>query len=287
MSDDFAAIARHRVLRYSLSLLRSRAGLTVEQAAQALSWPKWKLLDVEAGVVAVSAEKVRALLGLYGVGGDAEWAHLIADATAARPAVWWPAYSSYVPHQFYRYLASEASAFKIHQLQTSLVPGLLQTDRYTQTLTYTGTQKPEAVARVVRIGAQRQSVLFTDAGPRMSFVVAESVLRARTGGHSVMREQLERIRDRAALPNVSVRVLPATSGEATDPNESFTVLDLSPDGSERILIREGLLADTVIMDAEVVADGYGQFEARSAQALDERETRKFVDALIGELGAAC
>jgi plasmid maintenance system antidote protein VapI len=103
---------------------------------------------------------------------------------------------------------------RICVFQSEIVPGLLQVDDYIRAIGSIPTPFVESidVETAVRARLEHQSILTTKENPpRVSVVLAESCLNRVYGGTTVMRAQLERIIEVAALPNVQLQVLPEDS----------------------------------------------------------------------------
>ena len=94
------------------------------------------------------------------------------------------------------------------------VPGLLQTEDYARALTAAG--YPDAPAaetsRRVALRITRQQILTRPDPPHLWTVIDEAVLRRPAGSPAVMRAQLTRLIDAAAMPNITLQVLPFAAG---------------------------------------------------------------------------
>jgi hypothetical protein len=74
----------------------------------------------------------------------------------------------------------------------------------------------------------RQELLTRESPPYFWSVVDESALRRRVGSAEVMRGQLGRITELAALPNVMVQVVPFSLGAYPGLKNAFTLLQFRP-----------------------------------------------------------
>jgi hypothetical protein len=93
-----------------------------------------------------------------------------------------------------------------------VVPGLLQTESYMRAnigqMNALEPTPPSKIDRSVAVRLRRQQLLHRDPPLQYSVVLDESVLRRQVGDASVMRKQLAYLAQVAALPNVSLRVMP-------------------------------------------------------------------------------
>jgi hypothetical protein len=117
------------------------------------------------------------------------------------------------PADYATYLYAEAEADAVWIWDPLIVPGLIQTDAYARAVLagYGEMFKlpPGDAERRIEIRRLRQNQLL-DRHPllRLSVVIDESTLYRKFGDNAVMREQLLRLEELTALPNVTLRVLP-------------------------------------------------------------------------------
>ena len=90
------------------------------------------------------------------------------------------------------------------------------------------------------------------AGPagaaRLALVIGESALRPRAGGPGVTRGQLDHLRELAALPVVSLQVLPLRSAAGVHAVTPFTILDFTDPADPPAVYLE-YLTGSLVLDA--------------------------------------
>lgn len=213
---------RRRRLAAELRRLREKAQLTIEDVAEKLQCSSSKISRIETEHVGVSPKDARELLKLYGVPDD-QLEALVQLSREARKKGWWHAYHEVFTGAFVG-LEAEASSFRAYQ--ALLVPGLLQTTDYMRAVIRAA--RPEATTAQVdkRVQARlaRQQLLVEPDPPRYWAIVDEAVLCRSVGGARVMREQLNRLVERAALPHVTIQVLPFASGAHAGMEGPFLIL---------------------------------------------------------------
>ncbi len=94
------------------------------------------------------------------------------------------------------------------------IHGLLQTPEHARAL-FEAWQPPyseEEVEHLVAARMARKSIFGRSPAPALSFVLEEATLRRRVGGTMVWRQQLERLLEVARLRNVTLQVMPLSSG---------------------------------------------------------------------------
>ncbi len=132
-----------------------------------------------------------------------------------------------------RFLELAERATVIREYSAHLVPGILQTEDYARAvLGLSRTLKsPEQLEERVMARLARQERLNAHETPELWVILDEAILHRPIGGAAVMREQLAHLLRVAASPNVTVQVLPFSSGEHGSLGGSLHVLTM-PDGSQ-------------------------------------------------------
>jgi transcriptional regulator with XRE-family HTH domain len=149
----------------------------------------------------------------------------------------------------------EVAARLIKTFEHSLVPGLFQTRAYAAAITET---YPETTAEVAKERVdgrmERQAILFREdpPPPRVHAILDEQVLHRNVGGPAVMAEQMEHLAELAAMPRISIQVIPADRPHAgllgafvvaeTDQPPAIVYLDSTLDGQ---VVESADVAETI------------------------------------------
>jgi transcriptional regulator with XRE-family HTH domain len=212
---------RQRRLARILRSLRESSGLTIDQVADRLELSPSTISRIETAQVGVRSRDVRELLEIYEVSG-AQRAQLLELARESRQQPWWHEFRDLpgipVP-------AFEADAAFIWQYSALLIPGLLQTKEYAREVIWAIRRAAAAdeVERHIKLRMYRQKLLTKQEAPDLWVVLDEAALHRSVGGHDVMRAQLQRLIDAAALPNVTLQVLPFSAGAHSGMDGEFTI----------------------------------------------------------------
>jgi transcriptional regulator with XRE-family HTH domain len=217
---------RRMLLGAQLRRLRTEAGISREDAGEAIRASEWKIHRLENGQVGYKERDVTDLATLYGVTDPVEIATFITMAREANMPGWWDAYSDVLPQWFRAYVDLEAVAAQIRTYEGQFVPGLLQTEEYMRAVMQ-GAQlddSPEELERRVKVRLARQRLLSQDGGPLFWVVVDEAALRRPVGGRKVQRAQIERLIEATKLPSVTLQVLPFSAGAHAAMVGGFSIL---------------------------------------------------------------
>ncbi len=209
-----------------LRRLRTEAGLSREQAGEAIRASEWKIHRLENGQVGFKERDIIDLLHLYDVTDPDEVATFLLLTREANHPGWWQHYGDVLPRWFRTYVDLESVATLIRTYEGQFIPGLLQTDDYMRAVVQGAhlEDSSEEVGRRVRLRLARQTLLTREQPPRLWAVIDEAAMRRPVGGREVMRGQLERLIDAAKLPNVTLQVLPFDAGAHPAMLGAFSIL---------------------------------------------------------------
>lgn len=120
----------------------------------------------------------------------------------------------------------------LRNYESELVHGLLQTENYARAVYQAAriADSSEEIERHVALRMARQEIITRGEDPLQFWTVLnEASVRRVVGGATVMREQLRRLADVAALPNVTLQVLPYGIGGCGS-HEMTAALTIPPNG---------------------------------------------------------
>jgi transcriptional regulator with XRE-family HTH domain len=206
---------------------REAAGLTIDHVAEQLDCSASKISRLETGQTGSSPRDVRDMLALYQVG-EQELEDLMAVARETRQRGWWQPYGSVLTGAF---IGFEAAAALIRSYEAQCVPGLLQIEEYARSVLAAATHgaPPQDIENRVKVRLARTGLLTQDDPVTFWSVIDESVLRRQVGGREAMKRQLEHVVATAALPNVTIQVLPLEAGAHPGMEGSFVLLRFPDD----------------------------------------------------------
>jgi len=205
----------------ALKEARERAGYTQKEVAAALEWSPSKLLRMENGQVKIETTDLQALLGQYGVKDRRQIDLLTEMARDAERSSPFAAYRAALTNEFRTYLDYESSALRIRTFEPLLIPGLLQTRDYAESVirAYSPAETgDDVIQQRVEARIRRQDLIHVEDAPEFYFIVDEAALRRRVGqepdgvGPETMPEQFEHLKKMNKRDNVRVQVVRFSAG---------------------------------------------------------------------------
>ncbi|MFC8760113.1 helix-turn-helix domain-containing protein [Streptomyces sp. NPDC057193] len=176
----------------------------------------------------------------------------------------------------------EAKAVEIGVYECNIIAGLLQTPEHARAVIEAAQPpySPDDVERMVAARLARQAVFERDPVPSIHFVLEEAPLRRQVGGTMVWQRQLERLLEVGRLRNVTLQVMP-TNTEAHPGLDGRIELLKFPDGTA-VGRGDGVFNGRPTTDPKQLRVIELQYGTIRAQALSPRESRAFVEQLLGE-----
>jgi transcriptional regulator with XRE-family HTH domain len=278
---------------------REAGGLTLKDAAEYLQRDSSTVSRFESGVYPIRRGDLLALLDFYRINEPRERETLFRLSEEVWRTGWWDGYAKDIDRQFIEVPWLEARAERICSYNAMVVPGIVQTRAYAETLIRAaeGAQaSDEQIARWVELRMKRQQVLdggkpaeeeSATEGPRngnptkMIAAIEEWVLRRPIGGPVVMREQLTRLVEVGARPSVEVRVLPMSVGPHAGHAGSFIIFEMPepyPDVAYMETLAGSLYVETP--GSERFAEAYDRLTAVS---LGPEDSARMILAIAEEL----
>jgi len=210
------------VLGNELARQRTLAGVTQIDAAAVLRCTQQKIAHIEAGS-GIRAIELDALLDRYGTeADDRRYAQDLQAESNRRTKR--GAFSTRFPQYLRLLVDMEPSCQRLFAYQTMVVPGLLQTEEYMRALFRSWRASPlvEQIEESVANRLLRQRVL-DDTEQSFRFVIDEAALRRTPGGSPIMRNQIDRLIEITARPNVEIQIVPFDTGYYSGQGCDYTI----------------------------------------------------------------
>ncbi|MEU6575695.1 helix-turn-helix transcriptional regulator [Streptomyces sp. NPDC046805] len=280
---------RRRKLGAELRTLRTGACLTSGEAARLVGWHQSKVSRIETGASGVKSADVRLLLDAYGVTDGQLRELLLALANSEDGGGrhhWWHAYRGVLPPAYRDFISLESQASAMRTLETSVVPGLLQTPAYARAVTWAAVGGPDdepddRLDALVEVRLARQEVLRADPPLELTAVLDEAVLRRQVGGPEVMAGQLNRLMEAGRLPQVRLQVLPFAAGAHIGITGPFVIFSFPSTSDLDVVVLDHLTSSLYLERKEVLQAYTEAFNTLQIHALSPEDSLDYI-AGIGD-----
>ncbi|MEU5093936.1 helix-turn-helix transcriptional regulator [Streptomyces sp. NPDC020996] len=282
MASNVNPTVRRRRLGQELRRLRELKGMTAEEVAERLLVSQSKISRLENGRRSISQRDVRDLCGVYEVEDHRIVDSLMQMAKDSRQQGWWHSFGD-IPYSVYIGLETDAASLRVYDPQ--VVPGLLQTRQYAESL-IAGALPETAAADIdkrVQVRMRRQDRITAPENPlRLWTVMDEAALRRVVGNRSLMRDQLEHLVEQSQLPHVTVQVIPFEMGAHPGLNGQYAILEFPDAADSSVVYIEGVTSDLYLEKANDVQKYSVMYEHLRAQALNPDQSRQFIADIAKE-----
>jgi transcriptional regulator with XRE-family HTH domain len=247
---------------------RTRAGLSQEQLAARLSYSPSLVAMVEGMRRAPTLDFARRCDQVFEAAGTYE--RLQQHARTVPLPMW-----------FRPYAEVEADAAQLRSWQPMVIDGLLQTEGYARALLATRPNTSEdELDTLVAARMGRQAILSRDKPPAVWVVMDEAALQREIGSAKIMREQLEHLWGMTSRPNITVEVVPLSTGAHGGLLGAFAIAETGEGTRVGYLDTAG--EGYVVEGREMVADLAFTLDTLRAEALPRRASRDLIMKWAGE-----
>jgi hypothetical protein len=195
---------------------------------------------------------------------------------------WWLEYGERLPADLTTLSDHENAAILMTNFETSIMPGLLQTEDYMRALMRCLPVIPEVeIPDRIRLRLKRQEIHDRRKPPKCQFYLAEHVVTRTGPGREIMSEQVHHLLRMAVRPNIEIRIVPDAAGlhGGCPPFHMLEFTELNP-----VVYLEQLNSAAFLEKKDTVA-GYRRIVADLERvALDEGQSRAWLATVATALG---
>ncbi|MFF5957617.1 helix-turn-helix domain-containing protein [Streptomyces luteogriseus] len=274
---------RRRQLGATMRKLRSRKGLTLEEAGRLVGVSKATVSRYETTAGPVKWLVIDALCREYDAT-DAERRAVVNLAKNAKEQGWWNSFADSIPESMNLLLTLEDEAVRENHFCCVYVPGLLQTRAYSTALQRANEVPlgPTEVDRLVDIRMKRQEILSRPKPLHLWAILDESVIRRVVGSPTVMKEQLGRLLEANESPHITLQVLPFSKGAHAAALGSFVMIGGPQPALDVVYV--DIHTGSLFLEKEAELERYRlAFEYLRAQALDMEASSTLIHRARKEL----
>jgi len=282
MTDDAygATIAKRRLSR-RLAELRVGTGYTANHVCDILNWGRGKVGRFEANQwKRLELSDICDLLRIYDAPAGVQ-DELEELATRARARPWWRDYPEIFDNEFPGF---ENDATRIRVFMPLILPGLLQTPAYVESLMRAGSRPPAWRERALQTRLRRQEILdrASAAAPKLSAVITEASLMYRWGSRADRYEQVIHLAAMSSRANIELRIQRFIDGPYPGMHSMINIFGY-PDGEPNLVYMETDYAIEEVSSAESVNTYVQAFGRASEAALEPADTAVFLRQLAEQL----
>ncbi|GAA2738922.1 helix-turn-helix transcriptional regulator [Actinocorallia aurantiaca] len=247
------------LLSFQLRHLRELHGLTLAQVGVIINAARSTVSNIEAGRLRIDERQAALLDQRYGTGALIQT--LLYFACMGHDPEWQRQYADY-----------EARATIIRIYHGQIIPTGFQTEAYIRALL--AARVGVNVEAAVTARAKKTAAIFErEVPPYVWLLLDEGALEIEVGGREVMREQLQHLLDMGKRPNVSVRIVPKSSGSHLGQDGPMRAISLKTRDLAYIGARNGgRLVETPGEVRELIIE----FDLIGQQAASEEESRRVI-----------
>ena len=252
--------------------LREHAGLSREEFANLVRFSKHTVASVELGRRMPDMVRVERAEEVTGNTGALRKAFPKVARQQPGLATW-----------FRRWALLETAAITLYTYECRLIPGLLQTAAYAQTL-FTNQLPPltdEQIEAQWAARAERQQLLRELPNTPFSFILEEQLFLRRTGGVEVTRELIDHVLEIAALRNVEIQVMPLVKEAHAGLAGPMQLLE-TPD-NKWFAYCEGQRGGMFVTDSKEISVLQKRYARMRSQALTLEDSVSLLERMRGAL----
>jgi transcriptional regulator with XRE-family HTH domain len=276
MTVSIGPTVRRRRLGTELRRLRESQSIKLEEVAEKLGLAASTLSRIETGKAPTRSAYLAAMFDLYGVSDASQRQVLTEMAREGHRKGWWAAYEELLPTGFGIFVGLEAEASSLRAFESLVVHGLLQTEEYARAVMTTVRRKlsHDEIEKMVAMRMQRQEVLLRANPLDLWLIIDEAVVCRTMGPPELMRRQLDHLADASMWPNVTLQVLPFTSGPHPSLNGPFCIIEFPERFDPDVVYTESVGGHTYLerdKDVRMCAESFDLLRAAALSPADSAD----------------
>ncbi|MEU3566966.1 helix-turn-helix transcriptional regulator [Kitasatospora sp. NPDC036755] len=278
MPPRLSPTVRQQRLGIELRRMRERVGVTPKTLAATIGTDLPKISQMENGKSGISAERLRTWARTCGCE-EGPYLEALLAMTQDRRKYWWDSYRGRLPNAIIDIAEMEHHASSLSILNSTFIPGLLQTPEYAAAVFERLPPQYRQEADIRKAFRIRRQQIFVDHPKPYSAFLHESALRMQFGGPDVLRDQLLGLLENSERPGVEIRVIPFSVPTYTGSGESL-YLARGP-VPELDTVQIDLSHGPKFVHSQVELASYRRIKEETAGiALGSEESRDFIRSLL-------
>jgi transcriptional regulator with XRE-family HTH domain len=245
---------------------RSAAGMGQDELAAKVTYSASLIAMIETGKRNPSRDLAKRLDSVFGVPGT------FARLEGRLRNVPFPA-------SFRPFVAHEEEARSLRWYEHSIVPGLLQTERYARAVLSTRPDTTEEeIEELVEARLRRQDILNREEPPRLYILLDEAVLHRGVGESDLMSDQLAHLVEQSHRSYITIQVVPYSAGAHSGLLGAFVIAEV--DDAPPIAYLETAAEGETVEEPSVVAHVALTFDTLRSDALPQGASRDVIVKVV-------
>jgi hypothetical protein len=282
-------LSPRRAIAAALKQLREDRGRLLNDVAQDLTGISTsKLSRLENAQGKPNLRDIRDLIRYYQAEETPEAERLEEWVEAAQRPGWWTDYDDdLVAGTLDAHLANEVDAVVERVYTIPFIPALLQTMDYARAVFRDMERRPDReIRQLLEIRLRRQEALRRREGLkplRLVAVTHETALRQMVGSPGIMRDQLDALLERAAAPNIDLRVLPFTARPTWSMTCMYAYFQYADSGESDVVHIETHNGFFSLLNTEEVKEYRRAHDRLMRASLDQAKSLKLISSVRDEM----
>ncbi|MGH3734535.1 MAG: helix-turn-helix domain-containing protein [Micromonosporaceae bacterium] len=273
---------RARWLGQELRKLREENNLTLKDVGDYIQRDASSVSRMESGTYPARVPDVLAYLSLCGVSKKQRREALLTLARDTWQTGWWDGYADDVGSTMIDRVWLESQTRKISSYESMVVAGLLQTPAYADSMIRTRLNStPEQFDRWLELRLTRQKILTKHDPVQLEVILDEAAIRRPIGGRKVAADQLRHLVDKAAHPNIQIRVLPFSVGTHPGVNGPFEIFHMAEPYADIGCVDSP--AGTAYLESSAVDGLVARYDRLREAALGPAESTALLEAAADDM----
>ncbi|MFE7646201.1 helix-turn-helix domain-containing protein [Streptomyces phaeoluteigriseus] len=275
---------RSRRLGAALKTYRLAAKMDQVQAAEVIAAHQTRVSRIETGHVSARPLEIRAMLDAYGVRDPEVRQKLEELARQSKRRGWWLEHAAHLRPDYLDHIALEDDATYIREWQPVLVPGLLQTPAYAESVIGAGPDYvgPDVIAQLVKVREGRQAKI-EEGGASYTAILWEAVIAHPLVSVEIHRQQLSAILEAGERRNVTVQVLPFSVGALAATTSAFSSFSFDTEPVVEAVTLENLRGTSVLEAPEDLTAYANMFDLLRSAALAPDVSARLIREVLGNM----
>ncbi|MEU8529614.1 helix-turn-helix transcriptional regulator [Streptomyces sp. NPDC048629] len=274
---------RSRRLGSALKRLRDAAGVDQSAAAEAIMKSVTKVSRLESGQASASALEVRTLLDRYGVTDEAERGRLENLARSSNQRGWWLDHQETLRPDYADHITLESDSTYIRSWEPALIPGLLQTPEYAESVIAAGPTfiAHDRVVELVKVRQERQKRM-EEGGVNFTAIVWDPAISALLHDRDVATGQLARLLEAGQRQNVTLQILPGSASKAAGMSGPFVGFSFGVEPVVEAVTVRTVTNTTVVEDPKDLAVYTNVFDQLRSAAMSPEESADHLRKILNK-----